>query len=110
MAYILHCPLAWHPIADEVPHLLLISRILGADVMAQPTRNPNASASTSSTCSRSSTRSTHRYVDEREAELIQDWSSQVPDKLPKEMTISDPSVQAYIAATLALLRSNTPTR
>jgi len=81
--------------------------------MAQPTYNEQASASTSSTCSRSSTHSTHHYVGEREAEAIQAWSSRVPDKLPKEhiqTTISDPSVQAYIVAKLALLRSSTPSR
>lgn len=81
--------------------------------MAQPRINERASAPTSSTCSRRSTINTHHYVGEREAEVIHEWSSRVPDKLPKEGTqaaILDPSVQAYIAAKLALLRSSTPTR
>lgn len=81
--------------------------------MAQPIFNERASASTSSTRSRRSTINTHHYVGEREAEVIQEWSSRVPDKLPKEHSsaaILDPSVQAYIAAKLALLRSSTPAR
>lgn len=74
--------------------------------MAQPACNANASPATSPSCSRSSTRRSNHYVDERGAEVIQDWRTRVPDKLPKErcsMTDSDPSVQAYIAAKLALL-------
>jgi len=74
------------------------------------TRTP---ASIASSSSGASTRSTHRFVGERQAEAIQQWNEQVPDKLtenPGSQGLSDPSVQAYIEAKLALLRISKLTR
>jgi hypothetical protein len=74
------------------------------------TRTP---ASVASSSSGASTRSTHHFVGERKAEAIHRWNEQVPNKLTDESCsqgLSDPSIQAYIEAKLALLRSSTPTK
>lgn len=54
----------------------------------------------------------HRFVNEREVESILRWSDQVPVKTfnSNPPTTSDPAVQAYIEAKMALLRSHAPTK
>ena len=83
--------------------------------MAHPSRmaDTRTPASVASSSSGVSTRSTHHFVGERQAEAIQRWNEQVPDKLIENrgsQGLSDPSVQAYIEAKLALLRNSTHPR
>lgn len=79
--------------------------------MAEAIREPNPTSSTLSS-SRSRTCSMHRFVNEREVESILRWSDQVPVKTfnSNPPTTSDPAVQAYIEAKMALLRSHAPTK
>jgi hypothetical protein len=72
------------------------------DIMAHPSRKTDTR----------STRSTHHFVDESKADAIHRWNEQVPTKLTDDRGskgLSDPSIQAYIEAKMALLRSSTPT-
>jgi hypothetical protein len=82
--------------------------------MAHPSRKTDTrtSASVASSSSGASTRSTHQFVGESKADAIHRWNEQVPTKLTDDRGskgLSDPSIQAYIEAKMALLRSSTPT-
>jgi hypothetical protein len=114
-AYILNCP-PGELISPLTPNTSRLppQHLYNYNNMAHPSRKTDTRtpASVASSSSGASTRSTHHFVGDRKAEAIHRWNDQVPDKLTDERgskSLSDPCIQAYIEAKLALLRSITPT-
>ncbi|KAM0723887.1 hypothetical protein Q7P37_000877 [Cladosporium fusiforme] len=75
--------------------------------MAEEARKPHMQSSASSSTSASDTSRTSRYVNEGKAKAIQQWNAQVVAGMSNNdnTTMTDPSVQAYIEAKMALLQS-----